>query len=72
MRLELYRDSEPEFPGATLELASGDLTVRTRKRGYLVAFAVQLHRSHAFIQAGDRILWIRQDGFWNLPGKDKE
>jgi hypothetical protein len=42
----------------TIELHQGSLAVRTRRRHFLIAFAIQLTR-HACIQFGDRIFWLR-------------
>lgn len=57
--------------GFTVELAVGELTVRTRKRYYQAAFAVQVHligypvanglrNRWAFIQFADRTYWLRK------------
>lgn len=62
MRIEIPRTK------VTIELGLGDFTVRTRKRCYLVAFAVAVHpRNQVFVQAGDHILWIRHWHGWNWP-----
>lgn len=58
------RSSEAWF--ATLSWDKGlDFTIRTRKRCYLVAFAVEVHRTHAFIQLGDALTWWA----WRYRGK---
>ena len=57
MTLDLF---DRKFPAVSVEIGWGDLTVRTRKRHYLVAFAVAVHRSHAFVQFGDRCHWLRR------------
>lgn len=50
-----------KFPKASIQLEPGDFIVRTRKRGYLVAFAVSVHRSHAFVQFGDwHTFWLKR------------
>lgn len=49
-----------KFPKASIQLEPGDFIVRTRKRGYLVAFAASVHRNHAFVQFGDKVKWIKR------------
>lgn len=57
--------------GFSAEIAPGEVTLRTRKRCYLVAFAVQCHpfgyragdgerRRWTFVQFGSKTLWLRR------------
>jgi len=59
--------------GFSVEITSGELTVRTRKRYYLAAFAIQVHligrpdstgyrRRWAFVQFGNKTCWLRRAG----------
>lgn len=64
MHIPVYR------AGFSVEIIPGELTVRTRKRYYLAAFAIQVHligkpdstgyrRRWAFVQFGDKTCWLR-------------
>lgn len=57
--------------GFSVNLAIGELAIRTRKRYYQAAFAVQIHligypvgngvrNRWAFIQFGNKTLWLRR------------
>jgi hypothetical protein len=53
-------------PGFSVETALGEFCVRTRRRGWLVALAVEVHligwpgngNRWAFVQLGDKTLWL--------------